>query len=118
MGSLLRAWLDLEQRFHPHVAATSPFRVSTADFLGAMWLPVATTALYIAAFSVVTCCYGGCFCCCCRPCRRGKDRTSTTVVRGHLGELVDVDNRVTSVINDDPTYTEYFKVQEGNKYYE
>ncbi|KAH8070212.1 very-long-chain 3-ketoacyl-CoA synthase [Aureococcus anophagefferens] len=39
MGSLLRAWLDLEQRFHPHVAATSPFRVSTADFLGAMWLP-------------------------------------------------------------------------------
>ncbi|KAH8045554.1 very-long-chain 3-ketoacyl-CoA synthase [Aureococcus anophagefferens] len=51
MGSLLRAWLDLEQRFHPHVAATSPFRVSTADFLGAMWLPVATTALYIAAFS-------------------------------------------------------------------
>ena len=51
MGSLLRAWLDLERRFHPHVAATSPFRVSTADFLGAMWLPVATTALYIAAFS-------------------------------------------------------------------
>ena len=24
MGSLLRAWLDLERRFHPHVAADAP----------------------------------------------------------------------------------------------
>lgn len=82
-----------------------------------MWMSV----LYIAAALVVTCCCFGCFCCCCRPCRVGKSRSNTTVVRGHLDELVDVD-RPTGSVNYDNTYNDYMDIQQSqynqNKYYE
>ena len=49
------AWVRfqaLEAAFHPHVASTSPFNLSTRDFLEAMWLPLVTTAAYVGAFSL------------------------------------------------------------------
>lgn len=50
MASVLE-WFEMEAHFHPHVASSSPFHVSTSDFLGAMWLPLYTTVAYVGLFS-------------------------------------------------------------------